>query len=136
MKRADAAVYSMNLLVLLFTTLLPFSTSVMVTHLDAPDVEVAVLLYGLNLLLASLTLSFLMFYVARQSALLVDEIDDEQLRRLYRRRWTAIALNVVALATALVAPRVAVGLYLITTVVLVGLPLVQMRRRWHRSRAA
>ena len=136
MKRGDAVVYSTNLLVLLFTTVLPFSTSVMVTHLDAPDVGVAVLLYGLNLLLASLTLSFLMFYVARQSALLVDEIDDEQLRRLYRRRWTAIAMNVFALATALVAPRVAVGLYLITTVLLVGLPLVQLRRRWRRSRAA
>jgi uncharacterized membrane protein len=86
MKGGDAAVYSMNLLVLLFTGVLPFSTSVMVTHLDARDVGGAVLLYGLNLLLASLTLSFLMFYVARQSALLVDEIDDEQLRRLYRRR--------------------------------------------------
>ena len=94
------------------------------------------LLYGLNLLPASLTLSFLMFYVARQSELLVDEIDDENLRRLYRRRWSAIAMNVVALATALVAPRVAVGLYLITTVVLVGLPLVQLRRRWRRSGAA
>ena len=55
MKRADAAVYSMNLLVLLFTGVLPFSTSVMVTHLDAPDVGVAVSLYGLNLLLASLS---------------------------------------------------------------------------------
>jgi uncharacterized membrane protein len=97
MKRGDAAVFSMNLLVLLFTTVLPFSTSVMVTHLAAPDVGVPVLLYGLNLLLASLTLSFLMFYVVRDSALLVDEIDDENLRRLYRRRWTAIAMNVVAL---------------------------------------
>ena len=77
-----------------------------------------------------------MFYVARQSALLVDEIDDEILRRLYRRRWSAIAMNVVALATALVAPRVAVGLYLITTVLLLGLPLVQLRRGWRRSRAA
>ena len=132
MKRGDAAVYGMNLLVLLFTALLPFSTSVMATHLDAQDVGVGVHLYGLNLLLASLTLSFLMFYVARQSALLVDEIDDEALRRLYRRRWSAIAMNVIALATALVAPRVAVGLYLISTVLLLGLPLVHLRRRWLR----
>jgi hypothetical protein len=36
---------------------------------------------------------------------------------------------------ALVAPRVAVGLYLITTVLLLGLPLVHLHRRWRRSRA-
>jgi uncharacterized membrane protein len=84
MKRGDALAYGMNLLVLLFVGVLPFSTSVMVTHLDAPDVEIAVLLYGLNVLIASLMLSLLMFYVARESALLVDDIAEESLRRLYR----------------------------------------------------
>jgi uncharacterized membrane protein len=84
MKRGDALAYGMNLLVLLFVGVLPFSTSVMVTHLVAPDVEIAVLLYGLNVLIASLMLSLLMFYVARESALLVDDIAEESLRRLYR----------------------------------------------------
>jgi TMEM175 potassium channel family protein len=135
MKRGDALAYAMNLLVLLFVAVLPFSTSVMVTHLDAPDVEIAVLLYGLNVLLASLMLSLLMFYVARESALLVDDIADESLRRLYRRRWAAIGVNVFALAMALVAPRVAVGLYLMTTALLLVVPLVHLRRRWRRSGA-
>jgi hypothetical protein len=65
----------------------------------------------------------------------VDEIADESLRRLYRQRWAAIGVNIFALAMALVAPRVAVGLYLITTVLLLGLPLVHLHRRWRRSRA-
>jgi uncharacterized membrane protein len=137
MKRGDTVVYGMNLLVLLFVAVLPFSTRVMVTGLDAPALLFAVLLYGLNVLLASLTLSLLMSYVARDPALLVDDIaDEETLRRLYRRRWSAIGMNVFALATALVAPRVAVGLYMIMTVLLLGLPLVGMRRRWRRSGAA
>lgn len=136
MKRADAVVHSMNLLVLLFVALLPFSTSVMVTDLDAPDLLVAVVLYGLDFLLASLALNLLMSYVARQSALLVDGVaEKERLRLLYRRRWAPIGITVLALVTALVAPRVAVGLYMITTALLLGLPLVVLRRRWRQSGA-
>ncbi|MGF1470330.1 MAG: TMEM175 family protein [Rubrobacteraceae bacterium] len=136
MKRGDSVALGLNLLALLFVTGLPFSTQVMVADLDRPDLRVAVLVYGLNFLFASLTLSFLMSYVARNRALLVDDIADETVRRLYRRRWIAIGLNVFALATAIVAPRVAVGLYVVTTALLLGLPLVALRRRWRRSRAA
>ena len=124
----------MNLLVLTFVAVLPFSTSVMVTHLDASDIEVAVILYGLNVLVASLMLSLLILYVSRETALQVDDIAGERLRRLYQRRWSAIGLNVFALAIALVVPLIAVALYLITTVLLLALPLVSLRRRWRRSR--
>ena len=105
----------------------------MVTHLTAPDVGVAVILYGLNVLLASITLSLLMFYVAREPALVVNQIADETLRLLYRERWVVIGVNGFALATAFVAPLVAVGLYLVSTVLLLALPLVGLGRRWRRS---
>jgi len=134
MKRADKLASAMNLLVLTFVAVLPFSTSVMVTHLDASDIEVAVILYGLNVLVASLILSLLILYVSRETALLVDDIAGERLRRLYRRRWSAIVLNGFALAIALVVPLIAVALYLITTGLLLALPLVSLRRRWRRSR--
>lgn len=135
MKRGNRLASGMNLLVLTFVATLPFSTSVMVTHLDASDVGVAVLLYGLNVFFASLMLSLLILYVSRESALLVGDSPGERLRRLYRRRWSAIGLNVFALAIALVAPLVAVGLYLITTALLLALPLVRLQRHWRRSRA-
>ena len=60
MKRGDGVVSGINLLFLLFVAMLPFSTSLMVTHLSGPDVAVAVLIYGLNVLAASLMLTFLM----------------------------------------------------------------------------
>jgi hypothetical protein len=101
MKRGDKLASAMNLLVLSFVAVLPFSTSVMVTHPDASDIEVAVMLYGLNVLVASLMLSLLILYVSRETALLVNDIAGERLRRLYRRRWSAIGLNVFALARAL-----------------------------------
>jgi TMEM175 potassium channel family protein len=135
MKRGDKLASGINVLVLLFVAVLPFSTSLMVTHLDAPDIGVAVLLYGLNVVLASLVLSLLILYVSRESALLVEDNVSERLRRLYRQRWAAIGLNVFALAIALVAPLIAVGLYLITTALLLVLPLVSLRRHWRRSRA-
>jgi uncharacterized membrane protein len=136
MKRGDSITYGVNLILLLFVALLPFSTQLMVTHLSATDVRAAVVVYGLNVLLASVTLSLLMFYVAREPALLVDEIADERLRQLYRERWIVIGVNLVALAAAFVAPQVAVGLYLVITVLLLALPLVSLRRRWRRSGSA
>lgn len=133
MKHGDSVAYSMNLILLLLVAVLPFSTSLMVTHLTAPDVGVAVIFYGLNVLLASLTLSFIMFYVARETTLVVDQIANKKLRLLYRERWVVIGVNVFALATAFVVPLVAVGLYLVSTGLLLALPLVGFGRRWRRS---
>jgi uncharacterized membrane protein len=127
----------LNLLLLLFVALLPFSTSLMVTHLDAPDIGAGVLLYGLNVLLASLTLSILLFYVAREPGLVVDDIADERLQGMYRQRWIVITINVIALIIAFFVPRVAVWLYLIMTILLLPLPLLGgLHRRRHSSVAS
>ena len=136
MRRGDTVAYSLNLLLLLFVALLPFSTSLMVTHLDAPDVGMGVLFYGLNVLLASLTLSFLLFYVAREPGLAVDDIADERLERMYRQRWMVIALNILALIIAFIEPLFAVGLYLIMTALLLALPLLLGLHRRRRRAAA
>jgi uncharacterized membrane protein len=114
---------------LLFVGLLPFSTELMVTHLEGPDVTAAVVIYGANLLVASSTLSLLMFYIASERSLVLDSVADDELDAKVRRRWSIIVLNVVAIAVAIVLPIAAVGLYLITTIVGLLLPLVRLRRR-------
>ncbi len=78
MKRGDTVANGVNLLLLLLVALLPFSTSVMVTHLSTPDVSAAVFLYGINFFLASLTLTLLIRYIAREPSLVADDIADEQ----------------------------------------------------------
>jgi len=128
MRQADGVSYGIDLLMLLFVAMLPFSTSLMVTHLSGPDVKPAVVIYGINVLLASLTLSLLMFYIASERSLIVDEVADATLEAKVRQRWIVIALNVVAIAIALVLPLAAVGLYLITTILALALPLVHLRR--------
>jgi uncharacterized membrane protein len=135
MKRGDPASFALNLLLLLFVGLMPFTTALMVTHLAGADAESTVLLYGVNLLLASIVLSLLIRYLAREPSLLVDDIAEGTLRRITRQRWTALELNVLAIAVALVAPKVAVGLYLVQTTLLLVIPFLGLRRHHHRPGA-
>ena len=133
MKATDRVANGLNLVLLLFVAVMPFSTNLMVTHLDSPDVAVGVLIYGVNVLLASLTLSLLIFYVAKEPALVVSGLADEQLSAAFRRRWFAIGLNSVAILVALVSPRVAVALYLIATILVLVFPFVGLGVKRHRS---
>ena len=128
MRHADSLAYGIDLLMLLFVGVLPFSTDLMVTHLSGPDVEAAVIIYGVNVLLASLCLSLLMFYIASERSLVVDGVADETLEAKVRQRWVVIALNVVAIALAVVSPVAAVGVYLVMTFVALALPLIHLRR--------
>ena len=80
LKRADTESYAANLLLLLFVGLLPFSTALMVTHLTGPDARFTAAIYGVNLLLASVVLSLLILYLAREPSLLVDNIAEGTLR--------------------------------------------------------
>ncbi len=128
MRHADTLAYGIDLLMLLFVGVLPFSTNLMVTHLSGPDVGPAVIIYGVNVLLASLTLSLLMFYIASERSLVVDGIADETLDAKVRQRWVVIVLNAAAIALAFVAPLAAVGVYLVMTFLALALPLVHLRR--------
>jgi uncharacterized membrane protein len=129
MKRGDTVANGANLLLLLLVAVLPFTTSVMVTHLFTQDVGIAVFVYGINVLLASLTLSLLIRYISREPSLVADGIADEALRRITKQRRISIGVNSFAVALALIVPFVAVGLYLIQTVLLLIFPLVGIRRR-------
>jgi len=128
MKRGNSIAYGLNLIMLFFVALLPFTTRLMVTHISTPDVSIAAVIYGLNVLIASLTMSLLMFYVIRQPQLVVDEIADESLKRLYRQRWIAIGVGAFAVLLAVVAPLIAVALYLVEAVLFLVLPLFGMHR--------
>ena len=131
MRHADSLAYGIDLLMLLFVGVLPFSTNLLVTHLSGPDVEAAVVIYGVNVLLASLCLSLLMFYIASERSLVVDGVADETLDAKVRQRWVLIGLNVAGIALAVFLPLAAVGLYLVMTFLALALPLIHLRR--HRQ---
>jgi uncharacterized membrane protein len=135
MKLGDSAAYALNLLLLLLVGLMPFTTSLMVSRLRGDDAGIATLLYGVDVLLASLVMSLLILYLAREPALLVDDLDEVTLRRVARQRWASIGLNGVAIALALVVPRVAAGLYLVASTSLLIIPLLGLRRHRRQRRA-
>lgn len=129
MRCADSPAAGINLLILLLIAVLPFTTSLMVTHLSGPDMGTAVFIYGLNVLLASLALSALLLYLGRERSILADDIHDDVLAGMVRSRWLAIVVNLVALAVAMAVPLAAVGLYLVVTLIVLLTPLVRLRRR-------
>jgi TMEM175 potassium channel family protein len=128
MKQGDSTSYGLNLLMLIFVALLPFTTRLMVTHLAGPDVEIATVIYGLDVLLASLALTLLIFHVARQPHLLVDDLAEDSLRRVYRQRWIAVGVCAFAVVLVFLAPLAAVALYLAVAVLFLVLPLLGMHR--------
>lgn len=128
LKRSDSIILGVNLLVLLFVTTLPFSTKLMVTHLESSDVIEGVLFYGVNLLFASLSLNLLLFYIVREPLNLSTVLAEQELKRLYRRRWLALGINAFAILIALFSPRVAVGLYVAQTAIVLVIPLYALHR--------
>ena len=66
----------------------------------------------------------------------MDDVAEGTLSAVVRERWIAIGLNVLAIAVALVAPRVAVVLYLVGTTSLLVIPLVGLRRHRRQRRVA
>jgi len=129
MKRGDVVAFRLNLLVLLFVSLLPFSTRLMVTHMEGADATAAVALYGANLLVASGLVTVLMYYAARDRYLVVDDIADDTVKRAYRQRRTYLILTAVAIIVGLVVPVVAVGSFVALTVAFLVQPLIGARRR-------
>lgn len=70
-----------------------------------------------------------MFYISSERSLVHGHVADEILEAKVRQRWGMIAVNIVAIAVAIVQPLAAVGLYVVTTVVGLALPLIRVRRR-------
>lgn len=128
MRAADAPAAGLNLIALLLVAILPFTTSLMVVNLGGAATGEGVLIYGINVLLASVALSLVLLYVSRQRELLVDDVADDDLRDLVRARWIAIAINAVALAAAFVAPLGAVVMYLVVTLLVLVTPVLRLRR--------
>ena len=128
MKQGDSISFQLNLVLLLFVSLLPFTTKIMVTHLRGTYAQGATTLYGLNLLVATSLLSVLMLYVSRNPQLTIDDVANDNLKRAVRQRHGALALGVVAVIVSIVAPDIAVGLYVIMGAMFLIHPLLWARR--------
>jgi len=122
-KQEDGVTFRMTLVMLFFVSLLPFSTSLMATHFIGPGSQLSVLIYGLNLLLASFMLDRIMLYLARRPELLVEDLADEDLRVMEHQRRYGIILGVIGVLFALFLPAVAIAIYTVVALYFIIRPL-------------
>ncbi len=134
MRRGDGLSFRLNLLLLLFVSLLPFSTQLAAAYVGQAGSETAVLIFGLNLFAASLMLSLVMRYTGRQPDLLVSGLAEGEVRAMERKRRVAVAVVAVGVLVSLVQPVVAMALYVAQSVLLLVLPVFAEVAQGRRAR--
>ena len=123
---ADPTILRLNLLLLFFVSLLPFTTRLLAEYFDVDDADrVVVTIYGLNLLLASVVLSA-MWQWARHAGLVSGVDRDEEVRYLTRRLAPGVGGYLAILTVGIFQPTIAVLGYLLVALFFM-LPLGAIR---------
>ncbi len=129
LRSGNGAFFRLNLLALLFVSVTPFTASLMGEHSGGTAARLATIVFGVNLLLASLALSMLGWYVAGHREMVEDQVAEDDIHALVRGRWWSVGLLAFAIAIAVVSPKAAVILYLACTILFIVEPLVPRRSR-------
>ena len=126
---ATSVLIRVNLLLLLVVAFLPFPTILLAEYVGEPDAErIAVTVYGLNLLLASILVSTLWRYANRAGLVRVD-LTDGEVRALSSRLTPSLVSYAVVIALGVFVPVVAVIGYLLIAIYLL-LPLRELLRQY------
>ena len=111
--RADSILLRLNLLVLFFVSLLPFPTHLVANYIHSEAAErIGVTIYGINLLAISAFTSILWHYAVSEGLVGRDK-EDEDVRALTAKLNPGLISYAVGIGIGLLAPRVAVTLYLV-----------------------
>ena len=128
--RADATLIRLNLLLLLVVSFLPFPTRLLAEyHGNSGAERVAVTIYGLNLLMASVLMWVLWRYAVRKR-LVRPDADDAEVHVLTKRLTPGLTAYVILIGLGLFFPVVAVLGYLAIAVYFI----VPYRQLPHRRR--
>ncbi|MGB2838699.1 MAG: TMEM175 family protein [Actinomycetes bacterium] len=129
---ATSVLIRVNLLLLLVVAFLPFPTILLSEYVGEPDAErIAVTVYGLNLLLASVLLSTLWRY-ANRAGLVREDLTDREVRALSSRLTPSLVSYAVVIVLGIFLPVVAVLGYLLIAIYLL-LPLRELLRQYIHS---
>ncbi len=129
---ATSVLIRVNLLLLLVVAFLPFPTILLSEYVGEPDAErIAVTIYGLNLLLASVLVSTLWRY-ANRAGLVREDLTDGEVRALSSRLTPSLVSYAVVIVLGIFLPVVAVLGYLLIAIYLL-LPLRELLRHYTHS---
>ena len=127
-RAVDAVWMRLNLLLLLLVSLLPFTTSLLATHLNDTDARTVTVIFGANLTLAAVMVSVLVMYSARTPGLAADDIAEAELVEFAKERRFALVLQAASTGLAVFLPLVAVLVFFAISLLLLLEPLVRVRR--------
>jgi uncharacterized membrane protein len=158
MKQETPHSYRLTLLMLFFVSLIPFTTKLMSFYLSNPPTipnftgmdlfsvlllvnEIArstlsapVTIYGLDLLAASVTLNVIMKSAIRTPGMLADELAQTELDAMQRRQQLGVYTIVGTLICGFLLPIVAVGGYILVSIVFFITPTVVIAREKLKKR--
>jgi len=101
-KRTDNTLLLLNLLLLLWVTIVPFATALVAEHIGLEGERIAAVIYsGLGVLI-TLTFSLIWFYAATKKGLIDEKADQRLLRSITRMCRVGPAFYLGAVAVALV----------------------------------
>lgn len=109
-QRTNARVLFANGLLLMLTTVVPFSTSLVTEYLRLPAAKIACAAYGGTFVLISLAYTLLWYGVLHDRALLRPDASEEVIRRTDRNYRVGPPAYALATAGAFVNPYVTVGI--------------------------
>lgn len=135
LRAADQVFVGLNLVLLLLVSLLPFTTKLMATHLNDSGERVAVVVFGLNLLLAAVLVNALLNHAVRTPGLL-DPGAGADLTSFKRQRRVSLIVQAAATAMGLLLPALAVVAYLAISLLVLTEPIVRAARGRRQPRQA
>lgn len=109
-RRTNARVLFVNGLVLMLTTVVPFSTSLVMQYLQSPAAKIACVVYGGTFVLMSLAFSWLWYGLLHDRALLKPDASEEVIRRTDRSYRIGPPAYILATAGAFLSPYITVGI--------------------------
>jgi uncharacterized membrane protein len=107
-RKVNRGLLWLNLLFLLFITLLPFSTNLLSAH---SHLQIPIVVYGINLLLVSLTSLLQLNYLAHHPDLSHDQLTPAWIANVRRRNSIPIAIVVASIAISFYNPYFAMTAY-------------------------
>ena len=135
-KAADQVMMGLNLVLLLFVSFLPFTTSLLANHLDDSAAHIAVVIFGINLTLASLMVNVMFGYASRTEGVAASDAADAELKAFDRQRRVAVIIQAVATLLGLILPVVAVVVYLVISLLVLVDPIWRAERARRAARRA
>ena len=130
LERVDSVLLRLNLLLLFFVSVVPFSTKMLADYMgDFGPERIAVTIYGFNLLAMSAMTSVVWRHAVAEGMLSSEHPEDE-VREVTKKLTPSLGFYAVSIAIGLLAPRLAVFLYLgIAMYLLIPFHEVMQRRR-------